>query len=75
MIRKDGPPAMKIHEKRCKKNQKQCDKDIGLPDPQPKPTPQPTPPTPFMSVPIDPIIPPMPMADPIIFPEPIFAPI
>jgi RHS repeat-associated protein len=67
--------CIKIYEKRCKKNQKQCDKDIGLPDPQPKPTPQPTPPTPFMSVPIDPIIPPMPMPDPIIFPEPIFAPI
>ncbi|MGE5734382.1 MAG: RHS repeat-associated core domain-containing protein [Acidobacteriota bacterium] len=61
-----------IYEKKCKKDQKQCDKDEGFPDPQP--TPQPDPPTTFMPIPIDPIIPPF-MPDPVIFPDPIFAPI
>jgi len=62
--------CIRIYEKRCNKDQKQCDKDIGLPDAQP--TPQPNPPITFMPIPIDPIVPPMPMPEPIFPLEPVF---
>jgi RHS repeat-associated protein len=62
--------CIRIYEKRCNKNQKQCDKDIGLPDAQP--TPPPNPPITLMPIPIDPIVPPMPMPEPIFPLEPVF---
>jgi RHS repeat-associated protein len=61
--------CMQMFEKKCKKDQKQCDKDEGFPEPAPQPTPQPNTPS-VMPIPIDPIVPPMPMPEPM--PEPIF---
>ena len=64
-----------IYEKKCKDKNKNCDKDEGFPEPQPQPTPQPG--TNFVPIPIDPIIPVMPeipMPEPIFPLEPIFAP-
>ncbi|MGB8062751.1 MAG: RHS repeat-associated core domain-containing protein [Candidatus Sulfotelmatobacter sp.] len=58
-----------LFEKKCKKDQKQCDKDEGFPEPAPQPAPQPNTPS-VMPIPIDPIVPPMPMPEPM--PEPIF---
>src|SRR5271165_546915 len=61
--------CMQMFEKKCKKDQKQCDKDEGFPKPAPQPAPDPNTPS-VMPIPIDPIIPPMPMPEPM--PEPIF---
>jgi hypothetical protein len=61
-----------MYEKKCKDKNKPCDQDEGFPEPSPQPTPQPNPPTTFMPIPIDPIVPPMPVPEPIFPLEPVF---